>query len=86
MVCIILIQCALQNTTSTLCIGRLKSPVAENFNGDGHSQVGMAVMAIDQIEPRPMSPQNMGKWVDQNPEDLIPFGNEPHGQIFVKSA
>ena len=36
--------------------------------------------------PWPMSPQNMGKQVDQNPGHFTPLWNEPHGGFAVKPA
>ena len=38
------------------------------------------------VQPRLMSSQGTRKQVDQDPEDLICFGNEPRGGLPVKPA
>ena len=64
-----------------------ESPVAEHFNGEGHTLANLTVVAIyKNIQPRLTSPQDTGKQVDQDPGDVISFGNEPQGALPVKLA
>ena len=51
------------------------------------TQADMAVVVIDQIQSHDSCLRITGaKQVDQNPGDLIPFGNEPQGCFSVKPA
>ena len=54
-----------------------KSPEAEHFNSNTHSQVDMAVMVMDQLQSHDPCLWKHPKPLDQNSEDLIILGNEP---------
>ena len=54
-----------------------ESPVAEHFNGAGHTLAELTVVAIDQLYSHD---------VDQDPEDFTSFWNEPQSGFSVKPA
>ena len=57
------------------------SPVVAHVNTNAHSRADMTMMVIDQVRSH-----DLGKQVDQDPGDLVPFRNEPQGPLSVKPA